>query len=229
MHAYVHTHTCTHIYTHSYAIHTHSHTHTARDQCASPDISIEPKTVYISYVSGPAFSNSNSSIKKIAEFLHSQRFKVYYKPFCEQEIRNVGGINAWREHCIQRSENIIVVCTPTYYQEDSKYISQSIKTSKISLDSQLLRVYAYSPILSVKARLLPISLDSKKAKVTECVPVWLQSSELHHWPSGKTDLLYSLLKQPKYILQKPKPEDLIVVKSTVIGPSKKSRPRKTPK
>lgn len=209
-------------------IHTYTHTYTARDQCASPDVSIEPKTVYISYVSESALSKSNASITKLAEFLHSQNFRVYYKHFCDQEIRNVGGISAWKEHCIQRSEHIIVVCTPTYHLEDGKYLSRSTKASKISIDSQLLRVLAYSPIPSEKARLIPLSLDSKKAKVTECVPVWLQSSQLYQWPSVKTDLLRALLKQPKYKLQKPKPEDLIVVKPTVIGLSKR-RPRKTPK
>lgn len=207
----------------------HTCTNTARDQCASPDVAIEPKTVYISYVSESTLSKSNSSITKLAEFLHSQNFKVYYKPFCEQEIRNVGGLSAWKERCIQRSENVIVVSTPNYLHEDEKYLSQAKKTSKISLDSQLLRVLAYSPTSSERARLLPISLDSKKAKMSECVPMWLQSLQLHHWPSGKTDLLYALLKQPKYKLQKPKPEDLIVVRPTVIGLSKKTRARKTPK
>ncbi len=204
--------------------------YTARDQCAPPGVFMEPKTVYISYAFGSIPSKTKSSINKLAEFLHSQTFKVYYEPHCQEEIQNMGGLNAWKEYCIQRSENIIVICTPTYQREDSKHLpsqsSLSTKPSKISVDSRLLRLLAYSHASTEKARLLPVVLDSKKAKITECVPIWLQSSQQHCWPSGKTDLLYALMKQPKYKLEKPRPEDLIIVKPTVIG-LPKHRARKT--
>lgn len=191
-------------------------------QCASsPEFSRELRSVYISYLSDSGIhKTTNALIGKLAEFIHHQRFRVHYKPFCEKEIQRMGGVNEWKEHCIQTSETIIVVCTPAYVREDSKCLSSqpshSTKPSKLCVDSRLLRILAYTP--SERKRLIPVTLDSKKSRsLTECIPIWMQSSQLHSWPSEKEALVYSLEEKPQYVIATPRPEDIIVVKSKVIG------------
>ena len=139
----------------------------------------------------------------------------------------MGGVNEWKEHCIQTSETIIVVCTQAYFCEDIKCISSQAphltKPSKLCVDSRLLRTLAYTP--SERKRLIPVTLDTKKPlNWTECVPIWMQSSQLFHWPSGKEDLAFSLEGKPKYVIPPPRPEDIIVVKPKVIGFPKQYRP-----
>ena len=200
--------------------HTHTHTHTAGQQCPSPDFTREPKTVYISYVSESGFSKTTNAVNKLADFICRYGFRVHYKPYSEKEIRQMGGVNEWKEHCIQTSETIVVVCTPAYFREDKKCLSsqapQLTKPSKLCVDSRLLRTLAYSS--SERKRLIPVVLDSKKPlNWTECVPIWMQSSQFFNWPSRREDLAYSLVGEPKYVIPPPPPGKIIVVKPKVIG------------
>jgi len=181
---------------------------------------IEPNSVYISCFH--EFKTS-SAIKKLAETLHQYNFKVHYEPFCKGEIRNLGGITEWKEHCIRTCQDIIIVCSSGYFKEDLKHTTRSSKPSKIAVDSRLLRVLAYGST-SEKRRLVTVLLDSSSKKFTDCVPLFLQPSQQYSWPSNKEDLLFCLKRVQKYVLPEPNPKDLIVIKPKVIPfPSKKPR------
>lgn len=165
--------------------------------------------------------------------IRQQGYTVYFKPFCEHEIRRFGGVNNWKEFYIQKCENIVVVCTPSYCNEDSKWISNShrpqgmattSKPSKIEVDSRLLRQLAYSA--SERERLMPILLDCKNE--TDCVPIWLQSAQMHRFPSGKIDFLYCLKREPRFVVDDIDPSEIIEIKPKVIKfpKHKKHNPRK---
>ena len=182
---------------------------------------IIPKTVYISYLSEPGIFGIKPTLSKLAEMIRHQGYTVYFKPFCDLEIRRFGGVNNWKEFYIQRSENIVVVCTPNYCQEDCKWVLNShsprgmdltSKPSKIEVDSRLLRQLAYS--VSERERLMPVLLDCKND--SDCVPVWLQSAQVHQFPSGKIDFLFSLKREPRLVVADIDPSDIIEIKPKVI-------------
>lgn len=189
---------------------------------------IIPKTVYISYLSEPGIFGIKPTLSKLADMIRHQGYTVYFKPLCDHEIRRFGGVNNWKEFYIQRSENIIVVCTPSYCQEDSKWVSNShsqrgmdstSKPSKIEVDSRLLRHLAYS--VSERERLMPILLDCKNEPLTDCVPIWLQSAQVHRFPSEKIDFLFSLKREPRLVVAEIDPSDIIEIKPKIIKPPKR--------
>ena len=119
----------------------------------------------------------------------------------------------WKEACIKKSKNIIVICTPEYYKEDSKAIDCARRGSKIELDSRLLRQIAYS---SDNSRIIPVFLDARRPSVNQ-IPMWLQPLLTHSWPSGENNLLLCLEGKPRYILPKVDPSKRKVIKPIVIG------------
>lgn len=193
---------------------------------------IIPNTVFISYLSEPGLLDRKLRpvLLNLAEVIRAHGFTVFFKPFCEKEIRQFGGINNWKESCIQRSENIVVVCTPNYYREDCKWPSNNrgqgldlpSRSSKIQVDSHLLRQLAFS--VSERERLIPITLDYKNS--TDCVPIWVRSAPCFQFPGGKTDFLYCLKRVPLLAVREIDPTEIIDIKPTVIGPPKHTHKHK---
>ena len=138
----------------------------------------------------------------MAEFLQNQDYLLHFEPNSQAQIRLCGGVVEWKEACIKKSKNIIVVCTAEYYAEDGKAaeLDQSRKSaSKIAVDSRLLRQLAYSP---ENYRIIPVMLDV--CKPVGCVmPMWLQPLVSHSWPSGQNDLDLCLQDLPRYVIKKP--------------------------
>ena len=150
----------------------------------------------------------NSHLHKFAHVIRNQGYTVYFEPFCTHEIRQCGGLNCWKEVCIKRSDDIVIICTPDYFKEDQKMLERI--QSKIAVESHLLRQLAYS---TEHTRLIPVVFD----KVKICrnnMPMWLQSAILHKWPSCEDDLLFYLAKQSKWVV--PAPTKKKVLKPIVI-------------
>ena len=107
---------------------------------------------------------------------------------------------AWKEVCIKRSKNILVVCTPEYYKEDCKATDNSRRrsVSKIEVESRLLRQLAYS---QESSRIIPVVLDARKPSRSQ-IPLWLMPMVTHTWPSGQADLDLCLRGLPRYVLPK---------------------------
>lgn len=167
---------------------------------------LEEGSVFISYcpVVGYKHRKLNKQLCKLAEFLQNQGYTLYFEPNCQAQIRSCGGVVYWKEMCIKRSKNILAICTPEYYSEDSKATESDQSrnsVSKISVDSRLLRQLAYS---RENSRIIPVVMDVCKA--TGCqVPMWLQPLVFQSWPSGQSDLDLCLRDLPRYVLRKPDP------------------------
>ena len=129
-----------------------------------------------------------------------------------------GGISMWKEAHIKKSENILVICTPEYYQDDNGALMEG-KRSKIGVDRRLLRDIHYG---TESDRLIPVLLDKYK-NTRNCIPSFVQASPLHFWPSKKQDLLYCLARMAKY--QLPEVMEKRVIKSIVIQVPKLPRQR----
>lgn len=175
---------------------------------------LDDRSVFISYcpVVGYKHRKFNKQLCKMAEFLQNQGYTLHFEPNCQAHIRSCGGTVNWKEACIKRSKNILVICTPEYYIEDSKATTsdQSQKSvSKIAVDSRLLRQLAYS---SENSRIVPVVMDICKPSGCQ-VPMWLQPLVFHSWPSGQSDLDLCLRDLPRYVLKKPDPS-----KRKTIGP-----------
>ncbi len=157
----------------------------------------------------------NSHLRKFADFIQNQGFTLHFEPYCRSQIR--GDIGLWKEACIKKSKNIIVICTPEYFIEDSKAFNDSKKShSKLEIDGRLLRQIAYS---KQNDRITPVVLDSKRPSRNE-VPFWLAPLVTYSWPSGQENLVLCLDGQPRYKLPK---VDRIVIKPIVINFPSQSR------
>lgn len=170
----------------------------------------ERNSVFISYC--PESNRKfNAQLIKFAGVLRNQGYTVYFPPFCDHEIRRCGGLDFWKEECIRKSEDIVVVCTPEYLQEDKRRNEGKRRNTKIEVDSRLLREIAYS---SEHHRLIPVMLDQYKVCKMSNMPMWLQSAPVYKWPSSEEDLLFCLAKQSKFVI--PPPTKRKVLKPIVI-------------
>ena len=106
-----------------------------------------------------------------------------------------GGISMWKEAHIKRAENILVICTPEYYQDYERALMEG-RSSRIEVDRRLLHAIHYS---TENDRLIPVLLDEYK-NTRNCIPSFVQASPLHFWPSKKKDLIYCLKRMAKYQL-----------------------------
>lgn len=183
-----------------------------------PDLSTEPdpKSVYLSYCpeSGITHRKFNNQLRRFAEFIQNQGFTLHFEPNSQAEVRYYGGPATWKEACIKRSKNIVVVCTPEYFKEDSKATQDVRKrsVSKIEVDSRLLRQLAYQDC----TRVIPVILDAHKPARHQ-IPFWLQPMWIHSWPSGQTDLDLCLHNRPRYVLPKVDPSKKKVIAPIVIN------------
>jgi len=183
--------------------------------------SVASNSVYISYypeANRNFFSNRKfrQQLTDLANLLRGQRYTVFFDEFCsKKEIRRYGGLNGWKEYHIQRAENILVVCTPKYLEEDtilsSPELRQRITNSPLDVDSKLLRDVAYGP---KHERLIPLVLDRDRDQLRNCIPIWL-SSPAHLWPSGRNRLIRCIEGIPEYQLPEP-PKQRIILKPQVI-------------
>lgn len=176
---------------------------------------MDENSVYVSFCPESGIMNRkfNHHLRRFAEFLQNQQFTLHFEPNCQAQIRSHGGVVNWKEACIKRSRNIIVVCTPEYYKEDCKSTDETRKdVSKIEVDSRLLRQLAYS---RDNDRIIPVFLDARKPTRNQ-VPVWLQSLCKHSWPSGQEDLDLCLRGLPRFVLPKVDPSKRKVIKPIVI-------------
>lgn len=151
-------------------------------------------------------------MKKLATYIQQKGFTVLFDDFCKSEIKRHGGIDRWKERCIEKAENIIVVCTPKYYNEDQMLSDPNTRVQRpqINVDSVLLRGIAFS---HNRSRLIPVLLDRNRE--LDCVPTWIAAFTTHHWPAGKEDLLYCIADVPKY--QAPEPVERIVLRPREIN------------
>ena len=156
-----------------------------------------PRSVFISYCPeyGEAGLKLHNKLRDLAETLNEYDYTIYYDKYCTEGVRKCGGVDLWKEAHIRKSENILVICTPEYFQDDEMALMEQ-KDSKIAVDRKLLRSIAYS---SGQDRLLPVVLDEYK-NVRNCIPSFVQASQLHFWPSKKQDLMFCLARQSKYKL-----------------------------
>ncbi len=180
--------------------------------------SLDRNSVFISYCPESGLTNRkfNNQLRRFAEFIQNQGFTLHFEPNSQAEIRKYGGVLYWKEACIKRSKNIVVVCTPEYFKEDSKATESSSRrksVSKIEMDSRLLRQLAYSR--SDNDRIVPVVLDSRRPSRSQ-LPLWVQPLVLHSWPSRERDLALCLRDEPRYILPKVDPSKRKVIKPIVI-------------
>lgn len=178
---------------------------------------LDERSVFISYCPESGLTNRkfNNQLRRFAEFIQNQGYTLHFEPNCQAQIRSYGGPVMWKESCIKKSKNILVVCTPEYFKEDSKATDGTSKSvSKIEVDSRLLRQLAYSR--NNIERIIPVILDSKKPTRSQ-IPLWLQPLVAHSWPSGEADLVLCLEGLPKYVLPKVEPSRRKVIKPIVIN------------
>lgn len=161
----------------------------------------ERNSVYISYCP-ESNSKFNSQLSKFANVLRNQEYTVHFAPFCDSDIRLCGGLDRWKEMCINKSEDIIIICTQAYFNEDKKGSGSRRENTKIEVDSRLLRQIAYS---ADHGRLIPVMLDQFKFKLRKnsTIPPWLQAASVYKWPSCERELLFCLAKQPQFVLPAP--------------------------
>lgn len=178
---------------------------------------VDENSVFISYCPESGLSNRkfNNQLRRFAEFIQNQGYTLHFEPNCQAQIRSYGSPVTWKEACIKRSKNILVVCTPEYFREDGKATDDSKRrsVSKIEVDSRLLRQLAYSRDCS---RLVPVVLDARKPARNQ-LPVWLLPLVMHSWPSGQADLDLCLRDLPRYVLPKVDPSKKKVIRPIVIN------------
>lgn len=174
-------------------------------------------SVFISFcpVTGLRHRKFNKQLCRLAEFLQNQGYTLYFEPNSQAQIRRLGGVANWKEACIKRSKNILVVCTPEYFAEDARDSEDPAhkSTSRIAVDCHLLRQLAYG---GEDSRIIPVMLDCCRPSGSCEVPMWLQPLVRHSWPSGQRDLDLCLRDQPRYVLKKPDPSQRIEIKPIVI-------------
>ena len=174
-----------------------------------------PNSVFISYY--PESRKHNSKVASLAKQLQVQGHTVYFDDFCKKDIKRCRGINQWKEWAIQRSETIVVVCSPKYREEDYLLTDpdrqRRPKKPQIEVDCSLLRTIHYNP--QFESRLIPVILDQHNHVANQCLPVWLQGFTLHRWPTGAQDLVYSIAGKPRYEL--PPVTERIDIKPIVIN------------
>lgn len=176
--------------------------------------SIVQNTVYISYCP-EANRRFKRQIKDLAQLLRRQRYTVFYDEFySKREIRRYGGLDCWKERCISEAENVLVVCTPQYFDEDCMLsnpdLRQRITKSPLEVDCKLLRTVAYG---RSSERLIPIILDRDRPQARSCLPIWMFSPPLF-WPSGRNSLIRCIEGTPEYTI--PEPRERIVIKPVII-------------
>lgn len=186
--------------------------------CVLLDCTLDSNSVFISFCpesSFSKFSKFHNQFRKFAEFLQNQGYTLHFEPNCQDAIRRHGGVVTWKEVCIKRSKNIIVICTPEYYKEDSKALegSKQSSRSKIEVDSTYLRQIVFN---RSSQKIIPVVLDAKKPASNQ-IPMWLQPLVRHTWPSGERDLVLCLQDQPRFILPKVDPSRRKVIKPIVIS------------
>ena len=150
--------------------------------------------MFISYCpqSGKKLCNT---LMDLVTNLREYSYTVYYDELCEVEVRKLGGLDMWKEAHIRRAENILVICTPEYYQDDYRALMEN-KRSRIAVDRKLLRAITYS---DRHDRLIPVLLDEYK-NVGNCIPLFMQEFPLRFWPSETEDLMFCLARKAKFQL-----------------------------
>ena len=128
--------------------------------------------------------------------LRDYDYNVYYDKCSSVEIQRCGGLDLWKESCIRRAENILVICTPEYFREDERALMEN-KNSRIEVDRKMLRAITYS---SDHDRLIPVKMDEYRSSV-DCVPSFVQALPLHFWPSKERDLLHCLAREAPFKLE----------------------------
>lgn len=178
---------------------------------------LDEHSVFISYCPvGFRHRKFNKQLCRLAEFLQNQGYLLHFEPNCQAQIRSFGGVVHWKEACIKKSKNILVICTSEYYNEDSKTteLGGSRKaSSSIEVDSRLLRQLAYS---KENSRIIPVLLDGHWPSGGSQVPMWLQPLVKHSWPSGQTDLDLCLRDLPRYVIRRPDPSRMKRIEPKVI-------------
>lgn len=202
--------------------------------CFSLDVQPEPekpqlesKSVFISYCpeSGESGRNLSNKLSKLTKSLRKHGYTVYYDQHCDVEIRNHGGVDLWKEAHIKKCENILVICTPEYYQDDDRALMKR-EQSRVEVDRKMLRSIAYSNECD---RLIPVMLDNKHKNLRDCLPSFVRASPLHFWPSKEKDLLYCLARMAKYQLPVIQPHERKVLKPIVIQVPRPRNARKSHK
>ena len=184
---------------------------------------VETNTVFISYypLCGDAGQKQSKQLEDLTNYLRQYGYTVYYDKFFKVQIQQYGGVNLWKEAHISKSETILVICTPEFYQDDEKALMER-ERSKIEVDRKMLRSIAYSNKCD---RLIPVLLDEYK-NVRNCIPTFLQPFALHFWPSKKQDLMYCIGRVAKYQLPEIPAHEKKVLKPIVIQvPRRKELPK----
>ena len=170
----------------------------------TPNTTQDPNSVFISYCPETNFQRKRKQKAKIADLvrkLQQYGYKVHYDRFCEVEIQTIGGLDLWKEACINYTcKHIIVVSTPKYYEEDQKILNPEKRgaTSKVQVDCQLLRRIGFS---NERSRLISVFLAHNVPVVGGDIysPTWLSG---RHFTLPKDDkkLLHCLAGVPLYKL-----------------------------
>ena len=169
-----------------------------------------PRTVYISYMPDRAHKRE---VAQMTRLLAEAGFEVYSTEPGLSVIRSLGkGADYWKEQCILKAENILVICSKKYYKEDHRLATEGSK-SPIAVDRYLLRHLVYH---GCSRRVIPVVTGVTSYSSCEgIVPQWMMPLARFHWPEQKMQLLRSLESMPEY--EKPRVEQKIQVKPIQIN------------
>lgn len=113
--------------------------------------------------------------------------------------------------------NIVVVCTPQYFNEDQQLVAQPGYRSKISVDRKLIRDIFFKD----DKRIICVGLDQDGPNYKCCIPDLYASRPFYKYPSQVTELLYCVSDIPRY--QTPEPVARIPLVPTKISYEKEAK------
>ena len=120
----------------------------------------------------------------------------------------------------QKAHNLIVLCSPRYYEEDKKLLTWAQNSSRssytkpplIAIDQKLLRNIFFKP--GEDKRIICVVLDQDSEQRIRHVPSTYRSRPVYSFPSETEDLLQCIADVPKY--SAPPPTRQRVITSTRI-------------
>lgn len=98
-----------------------------------------------------------------------------------------------------RAYNVLVVCTPQYFNEDQQLFAQLDYQSKIAFDQKLVRDIYFKD----KKRIICVGLDQDGPNYKRCIPDLYADRPFYRYPSKVTELLYCVSDIPRFLPPEP--------------------------
>lgn len=171
-------------------------------QSEATDISLSKNAAFISYYPD---HYTQSQIGLLAHKLREYGFDVDYAS--GRQMMDVD----FKVTATQKAYNLIVLCSPKYYDEDRRLLTQAqnpspsayAKPSMIAIDHKLLRRIYFKP--GEDKRIVCVVLDQGGERCIHHVPDIYHGRPIHRFPSETMDLLQLLADVPKYSAPPPTP------------------------